>query len=127
MVSKADWGLAVEREAVIRPLAEEAKLSADRVHEAMLRLNLGRSALYKLIGRYRRRPQTSSLPPWKRGEQSKRGSCRLTRKNSCNPVLPHAKTLAIHPYRAAAQGGRLAMRREICRSLRVEAFGPERC
>ena len=27
-VSKADWGLAVEREAVIRPLAEEAKLSA---------------------------------------------------------------------------------------------------
>jgi len=26
VVSKADWGLAVEREAVIRPLAEEAKL-----------------------------------------------------------------------------------------------------
>ena len=46
-VSKADWGLAVEREAVIRPLAEEAKLSADRVHEAMLRLTLRRSALYK--------------------------------------------------------------------------------
>ena len=66
-MSKADWGLAVEREAVIRPLAEEAKLSADRVHEAMLRLNLSRSALYKLIGRYRRRPQTSSLLPWKRG------------------------------------------------------------
>src|SRR5215472_7652191 len=66
-VSKADWGLAVEREAVIRPLAEEAKLSVDRVHEAMLQLNLSRSALYKLIGRYRRRPQTSSLLPWKRG------------------------------------------------------------
>jgi putative transposase len=65
--SKADWGLAVHREAVIRPLAEQAKLSADRVHEAMLRLNLGRSALYKLIRRYRRRPQTSSLLPWKRG------------------------------------------------------------
>jgi len=46
-VSKADWGLAVEREAVIRPLAEEAKLSADHVHEAMLRLTLRRSALYK--------------------------------------------------------------------------------
>ncbi len=60
-------GLAVEREAVVRPLTEEAKLSAERVHEAMLRLNLSRSALYKLIRRYRRRPQTSSLLPWKRG------------------------------------------------------------
>ena len=28
-------------------------------------------------------------------------------------VLPHAKTVAIHPYRAAAQVGRLAMRAEI--------------
>ena len=68
VVSKADWGLAVEREAVIRPLAEEAKLSADHVHEAMLRLTLRRSALYKA------------------GNASRD-----------------------------------------CRSLRVEAFGPERC
>ena len=69
--SKADWGLAVERESVIRPLAEQDKLSGNRVHEAMLRLNLSRSALYKLIQRYRRRPQTSSLLPWKRGRTSR--------------------------------------------------------
>ena len=68
--SKADWGLAVERETVIRPLAEDAKLTKDRLQEAMLQLSLGRSVLYKLIHRYRQRPQTSSLLPWKRGRGS---------------------------------------------------------
>src|SRR5690242_5853555 len=65
--AKADWGLAVEREPVIRPLAEEEKLTDERLQEAMLRLNLGRSVLYKLIQRYRQRPQTSSLLPLRRG------------------------------------------------------------
>jgi len=65
--SKVDWGLAVERESVIRPLSEEGKLTDERLQEAMLRLNLGRSVLYKLIRRYRQRPQTSSLLPLKRG------------------------------------------------------------
>jgi putative transposase len=55
---------------VIRPLAEEAKLTGDQLREAMVRLNLGRSVLYKLIRRYRQRPQTSSLLPWKRGRGS---------------------------------------------------------
>jgi len=65
--SNADWGLAVERKAVIRPLAEEGNLTDERLQEAMLRLNLGRSVLHKLIQRYRQRPQTSSLLPLKRG------------------------------------------------------------
>jgi hypothetical protein len=43
--SDGDWGLAVKREAVIRPLSEEGKLSGQRVQEAMLLLNLSRSAL----------------------------------------------------------------------------------
>ena len=64
---EVDWGLAVEREAVIRPLAEEEKLTKERLHEAMIRLGLSRSALYKLVHRYKERPQTSSLLPWKRG------------------------------------------------------------
>jgi putative transposase len=68
--SDGDWGLAVQRETVIRPLSEEGKLSGQRVQEAMLQLDLSRSALYKLIRRYRRRPQTSSLLPWKRGRVS---------------------------------------------------------
>lgn len=68
--SDADWGLAVERESVIRPLAEEEKLTGELLQEAMLRLNLGRSVVYKLIQRYRCRPQTSSLLPLKRGRDS---------------------------------------------------------
>jgi putative transposase len=65
--SEADWSLAVEREAVIRALAEEAKLTRAQLEEAMFRLHLSRSALYKLVQRYRKRPRTSSLLPWKRG------------------------------------------------------------
>jgi putative transposase len=33
----------------------------------MLQLDIGRSVLYKLVHRYKQRPQTSSLLPWKRG------------------------------------------------------------
>jgi putative transposase len=65
--SDVDWRLAMEREFVIRPLAAEAKLTSEQVEEAMLRLSLGRSVLYKLVHRYKQRPQTSSLLPWKRG------------------------------------------------------------
>ena len=68
--SDAEWGLAVKRESIIRPLAAEGKLSAGLLHDAMLQLNVGRSVLYKLIQRYRRRPKTSSLLPLKRGRGS---------------------------------------------------------
>jgi putative transposase len=68
--SEADWGLAVEREAVIRPLAEQLKLSTQDTDQAMRCLNIGRSVLYKLVHRYRQRPQTSSLLPWKRGRDN---------------------------------------------------------
>jgi putative transposase len=65
--SDADWGLAVEREAVIRPLAEQLTLCEEGVVEALHHLGIGRSFLYKLMHRYRQRPQTSSLLPLKRG------------------------------------------------------------
>lgn len=68
--SEADWGVAVEREAVIRPLAERQRLCADDLEDAMRRLHMGRSVLYELIHRYRQRPQTSSLLPWKRGRDN---------------------------------------------------------
>src|SRR5690242_16853794 len=67
--SKTEWGLAVEREAVIRPLAEQTRLSTAIVEDAANRLQLSRSVLYELVRRYRRRPQTSSLLPWKRGRR----------------------------------------------------------
>jgi len=65
--SDADWGLAVEREAVIRPLAEQQRLSEEDVEDAVRHLRIGRTVLYKLIHRYKQRPQTSSLLPFKRG------------------------------------------------------------
>jgi putative transposase len=69
--SEADWGLALEREAVIRPLAEQGKVSTGDVEEATRQLQMSRSLLYALVSRYRRRPQTSSLLPWKRGRDGK--------------------------------------------------------
>jgi putative transposase len=65
--SKADWGLALQREAVVRPLAEERRLNKDHLAQAMVQLGVGRSVLYDLVRRFRRRPKTSSLLPWKRG------------------------------------------------------------
>jgi putative transposase len=68
--SDADWGLAVQREAVIRPLAERQRLCTEDVEEAARHLGIGRSVLYCLVHRYRQRPQTSSLLPLKRGRDA---------------------------------------------------------
>jgi len=69
MAGEAAWGVALHGEAVIRPLAEQPRLSAESIAEAANELGLSRSILYKLLQRYRRRPQTSSLLPWKRGRK----------------------------------------------------------
>jgi transposase len=69
IAGEAAWGVALHREAVIRPLAEQPRLSAESIAEAANQLGLSRSILYKLLQRYRRRPQTSSLLPWKRGRK----------------------------------------------------------
>jgi putative transposase len=69
MAGEAAWGVALHGEAVIRPLAEQPRLSAESIAEAANQLGLSRSILYKLLQRYRRRPQTSSLLPWKRGRK----------------------------------------------------------
>ena len=63
MAGEAAWGVALHREAVIRPLAEQPRLSAESITEAANKLGLSRSILYKFLQRYRRRPQTSSLLP----------------------------------------------------------------
>ena len=68
--SQADWGIAVEREAIIRSLSERNQLSTYDVDEATTQLRISRSVLYKLLRRYRQRPQTSSLLPWKRGRNN---------------------------------------------------------
>ena len=66
---EAAWGVALHRESVIRRLAEHPRLSSESIAEAANQLGLSRSILYKLLQRYRRRPQTSSLFPWKRGRK----------------------------------------------------------
>ena len=66
---EAAWGVALHRESVIRRLAEHPRLSSESIAEAANQLGLSRSILYKLLQRYRRRPQTSSLLPWKRGRK----------------------------------------------------------
>jgi hypothetical protein len=50
--SASDWSVAVEREAVIQPLAEQKQLSIGDVDDAMSRLGMSRSFLYKLIRRF---------------------------------------------------------------------------
>lgn len=65
--SPADWEMARQREAVIRPLADQSSLHPDAVSEAAQTLNIGRSLLYRLIRLYRSRPQTSTLLLRRRG------------------------------------------------------------
>jgi putative transposase len=56
-----EWDLACEREAVIRPLAQSDRLSPEQVDGAAVLLDLSRSAIYRLVARFRRHPTTSSL------------------------------------------------------------------
>src|ERR1700757_1034883 len=67
--NREEWQLALEREAVIRPLASMGKLSIPLIEEATRQLQLSRSMFYYLLRRYKQRPQTSSLLPWKRGRE----------------------------------------------------------
>lgn len=62
--------MAVQREAVIRLLAAREQLSTSDVDEATMRLGIRRTLLYELLRRYKQRPQTSSLLPWKRGRDN---------------------------------------------------------
>ena len=68
--SDSDWGVANQREAMIRPMVDQGRLKETDVTAAAYELKLSRATLYRLIGRYRQRPQTSSLLPWKRGRDS---------------------------------------------------------
>jgi putative transposase len=48
-------------------MAEERKLGKAAIEEASRHLRMSPALVYRLISRYRRRPKTSSLMPWKRG------------------------------------------------------------
>jgi hypothetical protein len=53
------WEVARRREAVIRPLTERSSLTRERVIDAAQALGVGRTLVYRLVARYRRRPYTS--------------------------------------------------------------------
>jgi putative transposase len=77
----SEWGTALEREAVIRPLAEERRLGAAAILEAGRRLGVSRALIYRLVSRYRQRPKTSSLMPWKRGPDRNTRCLELSRED----------------------------------------------
>ena len=70
------WEQAVEREAVVRRLAEQPRIARSDFLAACRELGVKRSRLYQLIGAYKARPLTSSLLPSAVGTQP--GSRRLS-------------------------------------------------
>ena len=58
-------GLALAREAVIRPLADQAEFTGGLVATASAELGISRSLVYRLVAKFRTRPQVSSLLPGK--------------------------------------------------------------
>ncbi len=69
--SPAAWELARRREATLRPLAESPTVSPFDVQNAAHELRLGRTQIYELIARYRKRPHTSTLLQGKRGRRTR--------------------------------------------------------
>jgi putative transposase len=63
----AAWAVATSREAIIRPLAEGLRITREAADAAAATLGISRSLLYRLVARFRARPQTSTLLPRKRG------------------------------------------------------------
>jgi putative transposase len=67
--TEEDWALATAREAIIRPLAEAEKLNQHLIADAIQKLGLTRAMVYRLIARFRQRPQASSLLTGKGGRK----------------------------------------------------------
>ena len=109
--SSADWSTALEREAVIRPLAEQLRLSQAIIENAAERLQLSRIALYRLLRRYRQRPQTSSLLPWTRGRHINSRHLNKDREDlitACIREFYLVRELAKLPVQSAAIPGLVA-------------------
>ena len=68
--SDEDWALALAREAVIRPLTDQPEATEGLVVTASAELGISRSMVYRLVAKFRKRPQVSSLLPGKRGRKA---------------------------------------------------------
>jgi putative transposase len=67
--TELDWKVARRRAAILRPLSEALRKTCADVDAAADHLRLSRSFTYKLIARYRQRPQTSGLLSAARGRR----------------------------------------------------------
>jgi putative transposase len=65
------WQEACRREAVIRPLAEQDPVSREAAIAAAKQLGISSRLVYRLVARFRRRPQTISLVPGVRGRAAR--------------------------------------------------------
>jgi putative transposase len=65
--SEAEWKEACRRETVLKALVDEGLVSNGQAEEAAEELGVSRSLVYRLVARYRRRAQTSSLLSVRRG------------------------------------------------------------
>ena len=74
--SDEDWALALPRAVVIRPLTDQAELTEGLVATASAELGISRSLVYRLVAKFRKRPQVSSLLPGKRGRKA--AACALS-------------------------------------------------
>ena len=99
--SKVDWGAALEREAVIRPLADQPRLTEAMVQSAAAQLGLDRVTIYRLVHRYRQRPQTSSLLPLKRGRERNSRFLEKTREDLIKACIKEFYLVPERPSMAA--------------------------
>src|SRR5690348_8913795 len=75
--TELQWREACRRETVIRPLTEQERVSHAAAVAAAKQLGMGRAMVYRLVARFRRRPQTSSLAPVVRGRAAQSRSLDL--------------------------------------------------
>ena len=86
---------------MIRELVEQSRLTNSTVEEAATRLRIRRSLLYRLVDRYRRRPQTSSLLPYKRGRDRKTRFLEATREDLLATCVKEVYLVPERPSMAA--------------------------
>ncbi len=73
--SDEDWALALAREAVIRPLTDQPEVTGGLVVTARAEPGISRSMVYRLVAKFRKRPQVSSLLQGKRGRKAAPARC----------------------------------------------------
>jgi len=86
--SDEDWALALAREAAIRALTNQPELTEGLVATASAELGISRSLVFRLVAKFRKRPQVSSLLPAKRGRKAAARALSAAAEAECETRLP---------------------------------------